>query len=114
MPRYDKTDESRLWNTWKDYESREKNTKVEKVLDNWIRKGYIWSRCRRKVAEIFESFDMCEQDFEVSWDWTFISLNTYGEFDPGSERTLAECLIHASRAWLSSNGYESGERVSNT
>ena len=25
------------------------------------------------------------------------SLNSTGEFDPGSERTLAACLIHASR-----------------
>ena len=24
--------------------------------------------------------------------------NTFGEFDPGSGRTLAACLIHASRA----------------
>jgi len=40
-----------------------------------------------------------------------------GEFDPGSGRTLAACLTHASRArsnqwqhW----GRPSGERVSNT
>jgi hypothetical protein len=26
------------------------------------------------------------------------SLNFFGEFDPGSGRTLAACLIHASRA----------------
>ncbi len=34
----------------------------------------------------------------------------YGEFDPGSGRTLAACFTHASRARLRS----SGERVSNT
>ena len=38
-----------------------------------------------------------------------------GEFDPGSERTLAACLTHASRARKSPQGDEySGERVSNT
>jgi hypothetical protein len=41
----------------------------------------------------------------------------YGEFDPGSGRTLAACLIHASRATkpgLVRVLAESGERVSNT
>src|SRR3954447_25342627 len=36
--------------------------------------------------------------------------NINGEFDPGSGRTLAACLTHASRA----NLRVSGERVSNT
>ncbi len=43
--------------------------------------------------------------------------NLYGEFDPGSGRTLAVCLIHASRGtkpgWVTSPA-ETGERVSNT
>jgi hypothetical protein len=26
-----------------------------------------------------------------------LGITLYGEFDPGSERTLAACLIHASR-----------------
>ena len=38
----------------------------------------------------------------------------YGEFDPGSGRTLAACLTHASRAVGPLWGYTSGERVSNT
>ena len=38
----------------------------------------------------------------------------YGEFDPGSGRTLAACLTHASRAVRLLWGYTSGERVSNT
>ena len=38
----------------------------------------------------------------------------YGEFDPGSGRTLAACLTHASRAERPFRGYSSGERVSNT
>ena len=37
-----------------------------------------------------------------------------GEFDPGSGRTLAACLTHASRAVRPFWGYTSGERVSNT
>jgi len=39
------------------------------------------------------------------------------EFDPGSERTLAACLTHASRAqasWGQPRGMLSGVRVSNT
>ena len=38
----------------------------------------------------------------------------HGEFDPGSGRTLAACLTHASRAERPLRGYSSGERVSNT
>ena len=39
----------------------------------------------------------------------------FGEFDPGSERTLAACLTHASRARKGGQPPEySGERVSNT
>ena len=48
------------------------------------------------------------------WALTFLFL--FGEFDPGSGRTLAACLTHASRTlmtWLLL-GWMSGERVSNT
>ena len=43
----------------------------------------------------------------------------HGEFDPGSERTLAACLKHASRTktmelQLAEDPGDSGERVSNT
>ena len=41
-------------------------------------------------------------------------LDFNGEFDPGSGRTLAACLTHASRAVRPLRGYTSGERVSNT
>jgi hypothetical protein len=44
----------------------------------------------------------------------FLSSGFYGEFDPGSGRTLAACLTHASRAVRPFRGYTSGERVSNT
>jgi hypothetical protein len=38
----------------------------------------------------------------------------FGEFDPGSGRTLAACLTHASRTDHPLRGVVSGERVSNT
>jgi hypothetical protein len=44
----------------------------------------------------------------------FLGLGFVGEFDPGSGRTLAACLTHASRAVRPFRGYTSGERVSNT
>ena len=49
--------------------------------------------------------------FGVVWCSVF-----YGEFDPGSGRTLAACLTHASRTLKLSAcwGWMSGERVSNT
>jgi len=40
--------------------------------------------------------------------------NIYGEFDPGSGRTLAACLTHASRTVNPLRWGISGERVSNT
>jgi hypothetical protein len=43
-----------------------------------------------------------------------VSIDINGEFDPGSGRTLAACLTHASRAERPLRGYSSGERVSNT
>jgi hypothetical protein len=48
---------------------------------------------------------------------TSCCFKLYGEFDPGSGRTLAACLIHASRATKQEGvtlPVESGERVSNT
>ena len=38
----------------------------------------------------------------------------HGEFDPGSERTLAARFNHASRGVESFRTFETGERVSNT
>jgi hypothetical protein len=46
---------------------------------------------------------------------SFVGVKFFdGEFDPGSGRTLAACLTHASRAVRPFWGYTSGERVSNT
>ena len=38
----------------------------------------------------------------------------HGEFDPGSEQTLAARFNHASRGVESFRTFETGERVSNT
>ena len=48
--------------------------------------------------------------------WVFLDCFLFGEFDPGSGRTLAACLTHASRTDCFSAcwGVVSGERVSNT
>jgi hypothetical protein len=43
-----------------------------------------------------------------------VGLDINGEFDPGSGRTLAACLTHASRTVKPLRGWISGERVSNT
>ncbi len=43
-----------------------------------------------------------------------VSQPVLGEFDPGSGRTLAACLTHASRAERLLREYSSSERVSNT
>jgi hypothetical protein len=51
-------------------------------------------------------------DGVVCWVWCCFVIN--GEFDPGSGRTLAACLTHASRTVKPLRGWMSGERVSNT
>src|SRR5690606_32832798 len=48
------------------------------------------------------------------WPCCWVARFFGGEFDPGSGRTLAACLTHASRAERPLRGYSSGERVSNT
>ena len=45
---------------------------------------------------------------------TGLPVNIHGEFDPGSGRTLAACLTHASRTMNHLRVGISGERVSNT
>ena len=54
---------------------------------------------------------------QIISDCKFASIiegSLFGEFDPGSGRTLAACLTHASRTERSLRRYSSGERVSNT
>ena len=48
----------------------------------------------------------------IKWSSDHVFYN--GEFDPGSERTLAARFKHASRAGFRGNPDESGGRVSNT
>ena len=52
----------------------------------------------------------------VVWGLVGVLLVLFGEFDPGSGRTLAACLTHASRTVKGSACWfwMSGERVSNT
>ncbi len=52
------------------------------------------------------------QELSAALEWLAQEFN--GEFDPGSGRTLAACLTHASRAVRLLREYTSGERVSNT
>ena len=62
------------------------------------------------VAFLNSQFLVC-----FAWIVLFVVLRSfYGEFDPGSGRTLAACLTHASRTVRPFRGYTSGERVSNT
>ena len=69
---------------------------------------------------IFSGFDFVPDMFEPDGSRTPcvgspVALPGFvGEFDPGSGRTLAACLTHASRAVRPFRGYTSGERVSNT
>ncbi len=53
---------------------------------------------------LFRSRDVC----------TRLRVIIHGEFDPGSGRTLAACLTHASRTMKPLRWWISGERVSNT
>ncbi len=50
----------------------------------------------------------------LSWCDTRSRVHIHGEFDPGSGRTLAACLTHASRTMNHLRVGISGERVSNT
>ena len=70
--------------------------------DSDIQMSAIRSLARKKhLRDLAVHFGGCQQDFN-------------GEFDPGSGRTLAACLTHASRAVRLLREYTSGERVSNT
>ncbi len=59
----------------------------------------------------FDSLCVC--GLRLVW-WGVVSVGIYGEFDPGSGRTLAACLTHASRTVNHLRVGISGERVSNT
>ena len=72
--------------------------------------GWVWSG----FLDCCTDFGFWLAVFVVGWGLVLLVL--FGEFDPGSGRTLAACLTHASRTvkgpacWF----WMSGERVSNT
>ena len=84
------------------------------------------------VGDVFPLVDMNDQLFAgclcsagfvtlcgYGFSWPLLGLGIFdinGEFDPGSGRTLAACLTHASRTVIlrACSWVISGERVSNT
>ncbi len=79
-------------------------------------KFFVWLRPFH-IPVVGVAFFGNSQFFGLFFAWIvlFVVLRSfYGEFDPGSGRTLAACLTHASRTVRPFRGYTSGERVSNT
>src|SRR5690606_17995275 len=88
-------------------------------------KRFLWKKFRQQTNV---SNDVCllsesnsQPRFGVAarcawWLRPLVQSNIYGEFDPGSGRTLAACLTHASRTMKpgACSWWISGERVSNT
>ena len=79
------------------------------VFDCWVWIGFLgyWNGLRADLRWLFWLFGLVCGLF----------FGFFGEFDPGSGRTLAACLTHASRTGLVPfffGGGVSGERVSNT
>ena len=75
----------------------------------WVWIGFLgyWNGLRADLRWLFWLFGLVCGLF----------FGFFGEFDPGSGRTLAACLTHASRTERPTTfggGYSSGERVSNT
>ena len=67
------------------------------------------------IASFVQSGDVALIDSRLVLPVGGVGLMVFdGEFDPGSGRTLAACLTHASRAERPLRWYSSGERVSNT
>ena len=66
------------------------------------------------ISQFRRSGDVALIDGPVGVLWDVSRVIFDGEFDPGSGRTLAACLTHASRAERPLRWYSSGERVSNT
>ena len=79
------------------------------VFDCWVWIGFLgyWNGLRADLRWLFWLFGLVCGLF----------FGFFGEFDPGSGRTLAACLTHASRTGLVPfffGGGVSGERVSIT
>ena len=60
--------------------------------------GVLNGRSEQKQNRLVMSQVRCDASSNVSTTFEPIGFSFYGEFDPGSGRTLAACLIHASRA----------------
>ena len=69
---------------------------------------------RRRILGT-ETKTIGKNEIAINASFVFCQITTfYGEFDPGSGRTLAACLTHASRTMKFLRGWISGERVRNT
>ena len=80
------------------------------VVDGFFGKAMILAICQMFVS----CRELALFSMAVPFWGVVVVLFFNGEFDPGSGRTLAACLTHASRAERLLRGYSSGERVSNT
>ena len=87
------------------WRERHSVTKTSLIFENWTTSEY-WSCLQDQQMRFLISSDS---------KWANRSFQYFiGEFDPGSGRTLAACLIHASRAdlkrslllwWLAADGW---------
>src|ERR1700752_3851291 len=68
----------------------------------------------QQCSALYHELVLCQFVFDRASSRSLLEPDFNGEFDPGSGRTLAACLTHASRAVRPLRGYTSGERVSNT
>src|SRR4051812_20740624 len=78
-----------------------------------------WVRVPLRLIDDLPSDGFCQRLNSLfltlfAWFRPGLAIFFNGEFDPGSGRTLAACLTHASRTVRPLRGYTSGERVSNT
>lgn len=79
---------------------------VASALCGWVLLVFVLVR-----FVFLSDWDCVERCWPLCWCFLY---DFHGEFDPGSGRTLAACLTHASRTERPLRGYSSGERVSNT
>ncbi len=79
-----------------------------------LRPGRWVDRPLRRASSSFREPVRDQPAIPPMWWGRLFSQTVLGEFDPGSGRTLAACLTHASRAERLLREYSSGERVSNT
>jgi hypothetical protein len=98
---------------------RQSSTPGARVASCWPRSGSLREKrfggCSPLPGWVLECrIASCCQLLSSRLDATKSAIGIYGEFDPGSGRTLAACLTHASRTVNRLRPGISGERVSNT